>query len=247
MANTEQGSPIAAARVRVRATFASKLVIAQVVATIGLTSCGGRVAYETSGGYGGNATAGTASAGAMTIVDSMGTPAACHSAEFIEQHALCGPTKSGAAIAKNVPCTAEDTQSCYVACGVMGLGYKLETCVGGVYTDNGWCMYDPGCDYSCFKLPDKPDPGCPTTEPAAPRHLSPCSLPPCVVCGVTSTEATTGFRDAAQGMMKVGPCICVPAGIAADGIEITPQRWSCNGGSYWPCKIGTDSGGLPGC
>ncbi len=141
-------------------------------------------------------------------------------------HPLCGITMDGNAIAKGIACIPADQQLCYKTCGPMNVGFKSETCSGGVYAEQSDCSFDPVCDFSCFKLPDSADPTCPTTPPT---HGTACSLAPCVVCGGTTSGQTTGYLDSLRSA-KIGFCVCVPA------TATTTQKWSCaTAGTIWPC------------
>jgi hypothetical protein len=163
--------------------------------------------------------ASTAVTGAATM------PFAC-GPTWTADHASCGISVGGCAVAICVPCTSTDQQLCYRTCGPVNSGFRAVTCSGGTYVEQPDCSFDPACDFSCFKLPDVADAACPTT---APTHGTPCSLPPCVVCGGTASSQTTGYLDAKRSA-KIGYCVCLPA------TATTTQKWSCaTAGTAWPC------------
>ncbi len=150
---------------------------------------------------------------------------ACAS-NWLCSHPLAGITLAGDTVAKGVACVAQDQQIAYKTCGPMNIGYKSETCSGGVYAEQSDCSFDPDCDFSCFKIPDTADTSCPTT---APTHGTPCTVNPCIVCGGTKSGQTTGYLDSKRSA-KIGFCVCVPA------TATTTQKWSCaTGGTIWPC------------
>jgi hypothetical protein len=142
----------------------------------------------------------------------------------------CGTTTPGVAIAKGVACTAADTQLCYKTCGPMNVGFKTETCYGGVYVE-GDCVFPSEVSYACFRIPTADSVRCPAT---APQHNQPCTLPICSLpCGTTACELCgirTGYLDSA-GSAKVGYCVCIAA--AAGG-----GKWACAPVTAWPCPAG---------
>jgi hypothetical protein len=152
------------------------------------------------------------------------------SPDWVCSHPLAGITQAQEAVAKGVACVGSDQQVGYKTCGPMNIGFKSETCTGGIYAEQSDCSFDPACDYSCFKLPQAADPACPAT---APTHGTACSVPPCVVCGGTASGQTTGYLDS-KSSAKIGFCVCVPATAS------TTQKWSCaTGGTIWPCPGNT--------
>jgi hypothetical protein len=191
------------------------------------------------------ATGGTIATGSTTPLAADGSPLPfedCPTAAFMASHPLCGTTSAGTAIAKGVACTAADPQLCFKPCGNIGVGLKSETCSAGYYVEASYCVYDPACDYSCYRLPAEADPACPTPEATVPRRGQPCTLPACVVCGGTASEQTTGFLEP-SGTMRVGYCSCRQPVITGMGYVITSPIWACGvGGAHtWPCP------GEPGC
>jgi hypothetical protein len=136
-------------------------------------------------------------------------------------------TQAGVAPTKNGVCAPADIQFCYKTCGPSSVGFKTETCNGGVYVEGSTCQFDPAGDYSCYKLPDTVPASCPAT---APQSTMACSVPTCTVCGGTATAQTTGYLDS-SGAAKLGYCVCT-AGL----------RWTCAALLVaWPCP------GHPGC
>lgn len=167
-----------------------------------------------------------------------GIAGAYSSTAWERQHFLCGVTSKGVTIAKNVPCTEKDPQTCYKTCGPYGIGYKQETCTGSAYAEDSMCNFWPLGNFSCFRIPepDQVDPKCPKLETEAPRHGSPCDLEECHVCGGNSYEQTTGYRDQSQGLLKVGYCVCRPS-VDTDGTPV--KKWACaTMGTAWPCPNG---------
>lgn len=170
-----------------------------------------------------------------------GTPNAPADSDWTLQHPICGVTKAGAAIAKAVPCTPDDVQQCFKKCGPINTGYKLESCEGAAYSESSICNFWPQGDFSCFRIPEPSEvsPDCPVGEVNAPRHNDPCTLPPCVVCGGSTREQTSGYRDSSQGLLKVGYCVCRPAEYNAAGVVTSAQKWACaTMGTAWPCPNG---------
>ena len=163
------------------------------------------------------------------------------SSEWQMSFELCQVTTTGRPVAKREPCTEEDQQVCWKTCGPMNIGFKQLTCSGGAYVEDSQCIFDPHADFSCFAIPEPEDihADCPTTEAEAPRHNDPCTLPPCRVCGGNSYEQTTGYRNASEGLLKPGYCVCRPAVIGDDGTELSAQKWQCaTMGTAWPCPNG---------
>jgi hypothetical protein len=181
--------------------------VAGTSTTAGSTAAGGTVASS------------TAAAGASTLGDaSTGT-----------YQPACGTTGAGTAIAKGVACATTDTQLCYKTCGPMNVGFKSETCSGGLYVE-GSCEFPAGVNYSCFKVPTADSPNCPSTEPQHNQacSLTLCSLPctgtACEMCGVAA-----GYLDS-SGNQKTGYCVCI-AGSSGG-------KWSCAAATAWPCPAG---------
>jgi hypothetical protein len=143
-----------------------------------------------------------------------------------------GSTSSGPPVppcltgeAKNGACTAAvpEGESCYKTCGPDSVGFKLETCTGGLYVE-GLCQYASDKDYSCYKVPS-PVPPCPEETQAAMA----CDTPACQTCGPTYLDSV--------GAEHIGYCDCSAAG-----------KWTCGSTSSnsWPCQPGSDNPN-PGC
>src|SRR5262245_40223597 len=64
-------------------------------------------------------------------------------------------------------CTPTDIQLCYKTCGPEKQGVKLVTCGiypgadHGDYAEMAGCCFDPGKDYSCYKIPTAANTTCP--------------------------------------------------------------------------------------
>lgn len=163
----------------------------------------------TSGGGGASSTGGAAGTGNSGGSGTSGPPV---------PPCLTGETKAG-------PCTTTypEGQSCYKTCGPDSVGFKLETCVGGIYVE-GMCDYASDRDYSCYKLPS-PVPACPAETMAA----NPCTVALCQPCGPEYLDSS--------GALHIGYCVCSASG-----------RWSCGSTSSnsWPCPPGA-SDPNPGC
>jgi hypothetical protein len=195
------------------------------------------------GACGGNNEIPTSEAPLLEIPDDISCEGARETpvdSEWRQEHVLCGITTKLEAIAKRIPCTPEDPQSCWKTCGPNNIGFKELTCRGGAYAEDSMCDFDPNGDFSCYRIPDPEDvhPDCPTSEVFAPRHNEECSLPPCTVCGGNTYEQTTGYRNSSEGLMKPGYCICVPAIMDGD-VQVSPPKWKCaTQGTAWPCPNG---------
>jgi len=186
--------------------------------------------YQGTGGDSGDAGDAGDSRSPESCIDDLDAgprPKYACSPNWLCTHPLALTTLAGDAVAKGTACVAADQQVGYKTCGPINVGYKSETCSGGVYAEQSDCSFDSACDFSCFKLPDTADSNCPTTTP--PTHGTACTLPPCVVCGGTAKGQTTGYLDSKRSA-KIGFCVCVPA------TANTTQKWSCaTGGTIWPC------------
>ena len=182
----------------------------------GTTGTGGTpgTGGETTATGGTPGTGGSPGTGGTTI-STGGTPGTAGASGFGQP--ACGNTAAGTAIAKNVACTATDTQLCYKTCGPEKTGVKSETCSGGAYAEMTGCSFDATRDFTCYKVPTAADASCPAT---APKASDPCSIPDCVVCGGPSaaSPAGTGYLDS-TGAAKTGYCVC-QAGL-------TSPTWSC--------------------
>jgi len=126
------------------------------------------------------------------------------------------PTKGGV-------CTPTDTQLCYKTCGPLSIGFKSETCTGGVYVEQSDCSFPPG-DYACYKIPAAISATCPTTTPQASQ---PCAVAECTLCNVAGN-----YLDS-TGAAKLGYCVCPPGPDSG-----TARKWSCASTTAWPCPGG---------
>lgn len=131
--------------------------------------------------------------------------------------------------AKNMPCSTAVTEgnSCYNTCGPDSIGYKLETCTGGIYLE-GMCQYLPSKDYSCYKVPASP-PACPMNTGMMTASQV-CTAAPCMPCGPNYGDSS--------GAAKVGYCVCNASG-----------KWTCGSTSSnsWPCSAPGGANTNPGC
>jgi hypothetical protein len=135
---------------------------------------------------------------------------------------LLGETKGGACSA-----TVGEGKSCYNTCGPDSVGYKLETCTGGLYAE-GMCAYLSSRDYSCYKIPATL-PACPM-DPTGKTASQACTVPTCMPCG-------PNYGDSG-GVGKVGYCVCNAGG-----------KWTCGStnSNSWPCSAPGGPNTNPGC
>jgi len=173
---------------------------------------GGAPAGDTGGAPAGDTGGAPAGTGGSTGSGTLGQP-------------LCGTLVDGVtAIAKNVACTAADTQLCYKTCGPLSSGFKTETCTGGAYAEQSGtitCSFDPAGNYACYKIPTTYDASCPAST-APPQATKPCTVAACTVCGPAYLDS--------GGASKVGYCVC--------NATATNPTWSCASTSAWPCPGG---------
>ena len=94
------------------------------------------------------------------------------------------PTKGGV-------CTAADAQLCYKTCGPQSIGFKSETCTGGLYVEQSGCSFPDNMDYACYKIPMPVSATCPTTVPQASQA---CDVAECTPCNVGGLYADSGVR-----------------------------------------------------
>ena len=176
------------------------------------TGAGGAGGSTGTGGAGTGGSAGTATAGGDA--GTLGTPLC----SGLMTAAMKVPAKGGA-------CTDTDPQFCYATCGPSSSGFKTETCnaTAKTYTEASACVFPPGKDYSCYKIPATDDAACPTTPPTA---STACTVAACIVCG-----KTTGYLDS-QGAMKTGYCVCPAPGASGT------SKWTCASSTAWPCPDG---------
>jgi hypothetical protein len=126
------------------------------------------------------------------------------------------PTKGGV-------CTASDTQLCYKTCGPNSIGFKSETCTGGLYAEQSGCSFPADQDYACYKIPATVSATCPTTAPQASQA---CTVAECTLCNVG------GMYLDSSGAAKEGYCVCPKAGTSGT------SKWSCASSTAWPCPAG---------
>jgi hypothetical protein len=185
------------------------------------TGGGGTGGSGTGGsGTGGSGTGGTGGSG--TGGTGFGTP-------------VCGSTMAGTAVAKNVACTAADTQLCYKTCGPQNKGVKSETCAPGgdggmAYMEMTGCSYDPAGNYACYKIPTTANAECPTGVPMGGASCTVADA--CTVCNDMGGIAGGSYMDSTS--TKQGFCVC------ASG------KWACASNTAWPCG-GTPTPNNPGC
>jgi hypothetical protein len=137
-------------------------------------------------------------------------------------------TVGGEAIAKGVACTDQDPPLCWKKCGPASVGWKSETCTGGIYAE-GDCVFPADGDYSCFAIPETMHAECPTDPALMPQASQACTVPecnPCNVGGQYKTSSTTSPE------IKVGWCVCQAPSSSGT------RTWSCASGTAWPCPAG---------
>jgi hypothetical protein len=132
-------------------------------------------------------------------------------------------TAAGEAPTKGGVCTASDSQLCYKTCGPLSIGFKSETCVGGLYVEQSGCSFVADQDYACYKIPAPVSATCPTTVPQA--SLA-CTVAECTPCNVGGMYLDSG------GASKEGFCVCPMAGSSGS------RKWSCASSTAWPCPAG---------
>jgi hypothetical protein len=196
-------------------------------ATGGVTGTGGTIPVSSDGGSTVPATTGTGGT-TMPATGAGGSAGGATGSTSFEP--LCGNLVTNANVAptKNGICIDTDPQFCYKTCGPQSIGFKSETCSGGVYVEQSGCSFPPG-DYSCYKVADPfvVDPSCPTDAP--PQATTPCSVAPCTLCNLNG-----GYLDSG-GSAKTGYCVCPPV---ADPDAGTTSKWSCASSTAWPCPAG---------
>lgn len=171
--------------------------------TGGVPGTGGAVQGTGGAGSGTGGASQVADAGTGGAPGTFATPPAC-------------PTN----LVKGSPCTDIDLPLCSKTCGPERVGFKTETCLGGVYVEDP-CQFDPLSDYSCYAIPAMESPACPT---ALPQAGAACLIPDCTLCGVSN-----GYLDS-TGAAKTGYCVCLAS--TANPI------WSCATATAWPCPSG---------
>jgi hypothetical protein len=194
-----------------------------------VTASGGASVPETTGA-GGASTPETTGAGGTTTPETTGSGGAAGTTGTKTYEPLCSGLLTAANVAptKNGICVDGDPPLCYKTCGPQSIGFKSETCSGGVYVEQSGCDFLPERDYSCYKIPDPwvLDPSCPTETPQA---TTVCNVAPCILCNVNG-----GYLDSG-GSAKTGYCVCPPAANPDAG---TSSKWSCASTTAWPCPAG---------
>ena len=137
----------------------------------------------------------------------------------------CTTTAAGVEIAKGGACTASDPQLCWKKCGPQSVGWKSETCTGGIYAE-GDCQFPAGADYACFKIPTTLHADCPTDAAMMPQASQECAVPECNACSVGGQYKTSTAE------VKVGWCVCQPPNSSGK------RSWTCASGTAWPCPLG---------
>ena len=188
------------------------------------TAAGGASAATTTTKATGGSTATTSATGGSTATPTGGSTASTGTGEFSP---LCKGlvTAGGAEPSKGVNCTDADTQLCYKTCGPSSMGFKTETCSGGVYVEGKTCSFPAG-DYSCYKVPAVISATCPTTTP---KSGDACTVDECTPCA----DADGNYSDTA-GSSKQGYCVCPKA-----KTEGATRKWTCASKDAWPCPAGT--------
>jgi hypothetical protein len=179
----------------------------------------------TGGGGDSSTTGGTTTTGATTTTGGS-TTTSTGSGDPGMFSPLCAglTTAAGAAPTKGGACVAADPQLCYKTCGPQGIGFKSETCTGGLYAEQSGCSFPTGADYSCYKIPAAVSASCPTTVPKA---SDPCTVAECTLCNLNGQ-----YLDS-SGASKAGYCVCPPAGASGT------SKWSCASTTAWPCPAGS--------
>ena len=126
------------------------------------------------------------------------------------------PTKGGV-------CAPADSQLCYKTCGPQSIGFKSETCTGGLYVEQSGCDFPANADYACYKIPMPVSATCPAAVPQASQA---CDVAECTPCNVGGLYADSG------GAQKEGYCVCPKAGSAGT------RKWTCASSTAWPCPAG---------
>lgn len=192
---------------------------------------GGSTTATTAAGGNSSATTGTkatggstGAGGATTTTPTGGTTASTGTGDFSP---LCSAlvTAGGAVPSKGVNCTDADPALCYKTCGPGSMGFKTETCSGGVYAEGKTCSFPAG-DYSCYKIPAVISPTCPTTTP---KSGDVCTVAECTPCA----DADGNYSDSG-GSSKAGYCVC-----PKPKTEGGTSKWTCASKDAWPCPAGT--------
>jgi len=174
----------------------------------------------------GNGCTGTGGSGGSTGAGS-GTGGAGGGAGGTGGGGSFGQPACPATITKGGACSQTDLQFCYKTCGPEKSGVKSETCQSsGVYAEMSGCGFDPGRDYSCYKLPTTSNLAC--TPGVTPMVGATCDVAACTVCNSVQGLPGGGYLDS-TGAAKTGYCVCQAPN--SSGI----RTWSCANDTAWPC------------
>jgi len=133
-------------------------------------------------------------------------------------------------VVKGGACAPTDSQFCYKTCGPESVGVKSEMCTtAGTYAEMSGCSFDPGRDYSCYRIPTATNAVCPMG--VTPQASAACDVPPCTLCNTLQGSIGGQYLDA-SGAPKVGWCVCREP--SATGTRV----WSCASDTAWPCPLG---------
>jgi hypothetical protein len=194
--------------------------------TGGATSGSGGSGGATSGGSGGattTTTTTTGSGGGGTGGGGAGGAAGGGGNSFTPLCSAVPRTQAGEEPTKGGVCTPSDPQLCYKTCGPQSIGFKSETCTGGLYVEQSGCSFPESGDYACYKIPMPVSSTCPAMVPQASQN---CEVAECTPCNLGGLYADS------SGAQKEGYCICPKAGSAGT------RKWSCASGTAWPCPAG---------
>ena len=178
----------------------------------------------TTGAGGDSSTVAATSTGAGTSTTGAGTSTGSGNPDMFTPLCAGLTTAAGAAPTKGGACTGADPQLCYKTCGPQGIGFKSETCTGGLYAEQSGCSFPTGEDYSCYKIPAAIDASCPK---AVPKASDPCTVAECTPCNLNGQ-----YLDS-SGASKAGYCVCPAAG------GMGTSKWSCASATAWPCPAGS--------
>jgi len=229
---------------RTKRVFVLTLQVLAAVAALEAAGCGGDNEPSTtataggtggattgSGGSGGattgtgGATTGTGGAGGATTGGSGGggTGGSGGGGSFTPLCSAVPRTQAGEEPTKGGVCTGSDPQLCYKTCGPQSIGFKSETCTGGLYVEQSGCSFPDNMDYACYKIPATVSTTCPAAVPQASQN---CEVAECTLCNVGGLYADS------SGAQKEGYCVCPKAGTAGT------RKWTCASSTAWPCPAG---------
>ena len=174
----------------------------------------------TGGGTGGTggSTTGTGGAGGSTG----GSGGSGGGGTFSPLCSAVPRTQAGEEPTKGGVCTSADPQLCYKTCGPLSIGFKSETCTGGLYVEQSGCSFPDNMDYACYKIPTPVSAACPAAVPQASQT---CDVAECTPCNAGGLYADS------SGAQKEGYCVCPKASSAGT------RKWSCASSTAWPCPM----------